>query len=56
MPKNGPQEPTDMIYYDDKPEDIDALPNENDHREIDLTILKHKNSNLKGKAKIAIML
>lgn len=47
--KNG------KIYYDHKPEDIDALPDDAPHRPIDLEIVKTVKE-LGDKAKIAIMI
>ncbi|KAL2431621.1 hypothetical protein ABEF95_012362 [Exophiala dermatitidis] len=46
---------SDKIFSDDKPEDIDALPDTQAHREIDLTILRARKQ-LGTKAKMAIML
>lgn len=43
------------MYYDDKPEEIDALADDAPHRPIDLAILKVKKE-LGEKAKIAIMI
>lgn len=43
------------IYYDNKPEQIDALPDSAPHRSIDLEIVKVARE-LAGKAKIAIMI
>lgn len=45
----------DKIYYDSKPEDIDALPDSAPHREIDLAIVK-ASKELGDKAKLAIMI
>ena len=48
---------SDKIYRDDKPEDIDAVPDSALHREIDLTITKAwKELAGTGKVKIAIMI
>jgi len=44
----------DKIYSDDKPEDIHALPEDNPHRPIDLTIVRVQKE-IGGDAKIAIM-
>lgn len=45
-----------MIYRDDKPEDIDAVPDTALHREIDLAIVRaQKELAASGKAKLAIM-
>lgn len=46
---------SEKIYQDDKPEDIDALPDTAYHRDVDLAILK-KRKELGTKAKIAIIL
>ncbi|KAF2120996.1 hypothetical protein BDV96DRAFT_566098 [Lophiotrema nucula] len=46
---------SDKIFYDDKPEDIDALPDSAPHRLIDLVIVKAK-ERLGTKAKLAIMI
>ena len=46
---------SDKIYYDDKPEDIEALPDDAPHRQIDLTIIRTRKE-LGAKAKIAIMI
>lgn len=43
------------IYYDTKPEEIDALSPSAPHREIDLEIVKARKE-LRDKAKIAIMI
>lgn len=45
----------DKIYYDDKPEDIDALPDTASHRKIDLTIVRARQK-LSKHAKMAIMI
>jgi len=45
----------DKIFYDDKREDIDALPESAPHRKIDLSILKAQRE-IGDKAKIAIMI
>ncbi|KAI1619858.1 hypothetical protein EDD37DRAFT_570317 [Exophiala viscosa] len=45
----------DKIYYDNKREDIDALPDSAPHRKIDLAILKAQ-KDIGDKAKIAIMI
>lgn len=44
----------EKIYYDDKPEDIEAIPSSAPHREIDLEIAKVA-AELGDKAKLAIM-
>jgi nucleoside-diphosphate-sugar epimerase len=46
---------SDKVFRDDKPEDIDALPEDAPHREVDLAILKARQE-LGRKAKIAIVL
>lgn len=46
---------SEKIYHDDKPEDINALPDSAPHRVIDLAIIKARKA-LGNKAKIAIML
>lgn len=46
---------SDKIFYDDKPEDIDALPDSAPHRLIDLEIVKAR-ERLGKKAKLAIMI
>jgi nucleoside-diphosphate-sugar epimerase len=45
----------DKIFYDDRPADIDALPDSADHRMVDLAIVKAR-SRLGKAAKIAIMI
>ena len=45
----------DKIYADDKPEDIDALPDSAPHREIDLAIIRARRK-LGTKAKMSIMM
>lgn len=46
---------SEKVFRDDKPEEIDALPNDSPHREVDLSILKVREE-LGSKAKIAIVL
>jgi nucleoside-diphosphate-sugar epimerase len=46
---------SDKIFYDDKPADIDALPDSAHHRTVDLAIVKAR-SRLQKAAKIAIMI
>lgn len=46
---------SEKVYHDDRPEDIDALPDDAPHRPIDLAIVKAK-KDLGEKAKIAIMI
>ncbi|EXJ95037.1 hypothetical protein A1O1_00155 [Capronia coronata CBS 617.96] len=46
---------SDKIFYDDKPEDIDALPDTAAHREVDLAILR-ASKRLGTAAKLAIMI
>ena len=46
---------SDTIFHDDKPEEIDAIPADAPHREIDLSILKAREE-FGQKAKIAIVL
>lgn len=46
---------SDKVYYDDKPEDIDALPDTAAHRQIDLAIVRAR-KRLGTDAKLAIML
>ena len=45
---------TDDIFEDDKPKTIDSIADDAPHRDIDLTILKHRKA-LGAKAKISIM-
>jgi nucleoside-diphosphate-sugar epimerase len=47
--------PSDKIFHDDKPEDIDALPDTASHRLIDLAIIRAR-QRLGEKAKLVIML
>ncbi|OAP58163.1 hypothetical protein AYL99_07253 [Fonsecaea erecta] len=46
---------SDKIFYDDKPEDIDALPDSASHRLIDLAIVRGR-QRLGNKAKMVIMI
>jgi len=46
---------TGVVFSDDNPAQIDALPDHADHRNVDLKILKARQE-LKGKAKISIIL
>ena len=46
---------SDKIYYDNKPEDIDAVPDTAPHRDVDLTIVRAIKQ-IGDKAKIAIMI
>jgi nucleoside-diphosphate-sugar epimerase len=45
----------DKVYHDDKPEEIDALPDSAPHRSIDLAIVRAREQ-LRDKAKLAIMI
>ena len=45
----------EKVYYDDKPEQIDSVPDYAPHREIDLAIVKAQKE-LGSNAKIAIMI
>ena len=45
----------EKIYYDDKPDEIDTVPDDAPHREIDLAIVTAKEE-LGSKAKVAIMI
>lgn len=47
---------SDHVYSDDDPKGIDAIPDSQPHREIDLAILKAVRTSLKDSAKVAIIM